>query len=273
MKATNTILTRSKLLKTIFLAALFAALLATPAICLAAAGDYELRREITGARLTEEGSYTIGLYAKRERGSLFDSALMISVKDETSGKTYRFEPAEIAGYEADIAIASFVKPGKSELFLSMQSGGSGGYGYYYVITFDGRAARFLYRSDDDRLPDAVIGMFDDNYRCRVAIEGTATRALLDIAARKAVYVESQVYDEGTGKLLNPVALYGGTYGVMGPTEPDAAGLSELRGIVSYSGLYHADTICTVTFTQSFKDGSWHLTGSEITPMTDLRPLE
>ena len=244
-------------------------LLATASASWAAARPFRpdrgfvLRKEVKGAQLTEGGAYTVRLYTKRDKGSPYDNALLLAIRDEKSGETFSFKPAEVAGYEADFEIANFTSKERAEIFLTMQSGGSGGYGYYYVVAFDGRAARFLYRSDSDPLPYRVNGSFRDGYRCFVKIDGTHWSKAIDVSAQKDALIEAGVYDGSTGKRIKAVDLDADPFSAMRPVDTNGDGIHELQGVVSCSAVFHANRICRVTFTQAFEKGRWRLADAEI----------
>ena len=232
----------------------------------------EVRQEARGVRLTKDATYTVRLLSKRDGASVFDDALILSIEDEHGEKTL-FDLEGIAGYEAGFTAEHFIDRHKFEIFLSMDSGGSGGYGYYYVISFDGRDARVIYDSDKDALPSLVTGSFVDGYRCVVRTHGKEDHAAIDLSPHKAEYDREGVYDPATGKLLKPVDIWAGTYGDMIAMKPLLGGTSSLKGIVSYSGLYHADKLLTVTITQSYDRGRWHPVALELAPWDNLKILQ
>lgn len=230
---------------------------------------FVLRKEVKGAQLTEERAYTVRLYTKRDKGSPYDNALLLAIRDEKSGETFSFKPAEVAGYEADFEIANFTSRGHAEIFLTMQSGGSGGYGFYYVVAFDGRAARFLYRSDSDPLPYRVSGSFRDGYRCFVKVDGTQWGEAIDVSTQKDALVETGVYDGSTGKRLKAIELDADPFSAMRPVDTNGDGIHELRGISAYSAVFHANRICAVAFTQRYEKGRWQLIDAKIAAWKEL----
>ena len=225
---------------------------------------FVLRKEIKGAQLTASDTYTVRLYTKRDGKSPYDKSLLLAVVNEKSGETHAIQPAEVAGYEADIELAHFRDKQRTEIFLSMDSGGSGGYGYYYVVAFDGRAGHFLYRSDSDRLPYRVQGFFLDNFRCLVKVGGTHREAVIDLTSRKNTFIEAGVYDQ-SGKRQRQIELDVDPFSAMRPVDTNGDGIHELRGTAAYSAVFHANGICTATFTQSYVKGRWRLVDAEIAP--------
>lgn len=234
---------------------------------------YDVRQEVRDVPLTKDGLYTVRLLSARDGDSAFDRALILAVEDADGTETL-FDLGDIAGYEARFSVEKFAGKDKAELFLSMNSGGSGGYGCYYVVSFDGRSARVLYDSMRDALPSHVTGKFVDGYRCIVRTHGEADGAVIDLSPRKSLYDREGVYNPAGGKLLKAVDIWCGSYGEMTPTKHRGLdGTSALRGTVAYSGLFHADRILTVTITQSYDKGRWHAVAYEIKPWGDLKILQ
>lgn len=239
------------------------------------AGDeegYLLRQEASGVPLTKDAAYTVRLLSERdEGGSGFDSAMLLSFEN-ANGVKFIFSLGDIAGYDASFKTISFVERDKAEVFLSMSTGGSGGYGSFYVIDFDGRDACIIYDSDKDPLPSHVTGRFTDGYRCVASTHGESGIIAIDLTPRKSLYDNAIVYDPAGGKLLKPVELWGGSYGSMAPTKPRGDGTSALRGTVAFSGLFNADRILSVTITQTYEKGRWRPLLYDIKPWNDLKTM-
>lgn len=256
-------------MKKTFLAFALALSICSQAAAADTLGAFQKRIELKDVELVPNESYAVRLLTRRAKGEHLDAEVQLIVTGAATGSSLLFDLVDVAGFDPKITPLPLVSRDRKELFLSMYSGGSGGYSSYYVIAFDGRAARYVYNSDSDPFPSRVNGLFMDGYKCRVWISGTDIDTVIDLSPRKERYRQEGVYD-ASGKLLKQVEVWGGSYAAMEAADVDGDGIFELQGTVYYSGEYHADTIFTVTFTQSLQPGREETVRFAIDPSDDLK---
>ena len=232
-------------------------------------GEYLVLQEAEG-NLQRDKSSEIRLIAERDKDSVFDKALWLEVRPK-GGKAFLVPLKEIAGFDAEIELKNFTSPWRSDIFLSMQTGGSGGLGNYYVIeiTDEGKPV-FHFNSESTQLP-AVKGEFLDDYRGDVVVRETdkETQAFVNLTSRKEQYDKGGVYDPKSKKLKAPVEIWGGGYSQLIPMDADNDGIDELRGVLELSGVDHTDRIASIVYTLKYRDGKWDVVNSRIVPAEGL----
>ena len=232
------------------------------------AGNFSVIQELSG-KLLEGERATVRLVGKHEKNSQFYDGFWLEVTPE-KGKSFVVPLRRaVKGYAPRIEARNFVSPGRAEIFMSLDSGGSGGLGNYFVmeLTRD-RRLHYLFDSGTNEAPQ-VIGSFMDEFRAEVSVVGAGVQSLVDLISRRDEYEKQGVYAARTGKLKNPVNLMGGGYSALTAIDSDNNGIDELRGVQQMSGTSHADRIASVVYTMAYRDGKWELLNARIEPAEGL----
>ena len=231
-------------------------------------GNYSVIQELSG-RLLEGQRATVRLVGEHERNSKFYDGFWFEVTPEKGKSFVAPLRKSVKGYAPRIEAKNFVSPGRTEIFMSLDSGGSGGLGNYYImeLTAD-RRLHYLFDSTTNEAPK-VIGSFMDEFRAEVSVVGAGVQSLVDLISRRDDYEKQGVYEPRTGKLKNPVELMGGGYSALTAVDADNNGIDELRGVQQMSGTSHADRIASVVYTMAYRDGKWELFNARIEPAEGL----
>jgi hypothetical protein len=231
-------------------------------------GNYSAIQELSG-NFQEGKPLTVRLIGKHEKNAPYYDGFWLELIPEEGDKTIVALKEGVQGYEPYMEARHFVHPRHAEIFLSLQSGGSGGLGNYYVIgvTEDGKL-RHLFDSDSDQ-PPTVIGSFMDKYRAKISVEGLGVRSLVNLDSRKNAYDQEGVFASRNGKLKKPVQIWGGGYSDLRAIDADNDGVDELRGVLQLSGTSHADRIADVYYTLAYRGGKWEILNARIEPADDL----
>ena len=239
-------------------------------------GHYSMVQELSGNfKDGTDNAVTVRLIGKHEQKSPFYNGFWLEILAENGGKSTLVPLRKnVEGYDPYMEARNFRYPARSEIFLSLQSGGSGGLGNYFIFEItDENKIRYLFDSDADQ-PPSVKANFLDQYQGEITVEATGTQARVDLTSRRKQYEEQGVYDPKTGVLKEAVEIWGGGYSSLIAMDGDNNGIDELRGVLELSGTSHADRVASVIYTMAYYDGKWTVINDRIAPaegLTLMRP--
>lgn len=197
-------------------------------------------------------------------GSPFVENIMLLIQD---GKTHKYTSIplkENAGYNPTVFLGDFTKDGVDDIFVSVDSGGSGGFSYDYVYSFVNNIPKLLFDSEaySDELKYEVN--YRDNYKVEVICDTLKKKYIIDISDKGAEYL-SEIYNpDGTLKtqidtpMLGEVIPLGNVY----PVDYQRDGIYDLNFIQRVVGKYNADTLGLI-------QTELHWDGAEFTPVNQL----
>ena len=194
---------------------------------------------------TKNGSvYRAELTAVYENKGLFAQNITINLYYPETGEKMVITPAQNAGYSPAIVLADFTGDGAEEIFLGITSGGSGGYGYYYIYEPDQNSVNVLF--DYEKLANPYCAEYADCYKVTVTDQTLGEIYNIDISDRGEDYL-SALYDEN-GKLLNPVPADVSAVNTVLPFFDNNKSRFNLLVLRRITGLYNADSF---GYTQNF----------------------
>lgn len=144
------------------------------------------------------------LYGNKSGNSIssFVDDITIVIEDGYSGTTSTITPEFNAGYSPRLFLGDFTTDGVDDIKLSIDSGGSGGYGYFYIYTFINNIPREIFNFDQYNALFQYKVDYVDLYRVEVYNANHDILFVLDISYKGDEYV-SQYYDE-FGRLITPI---------------------------------------------------------------------
>ncbi len=154
-----------------------------------------------------------------------------------------------SGYEPTVQFADLNHDGCKDVFVSIQTGGSGGIVENELYSFKDR--KFVDLSVP--LPVQVEAYFIDGYKARIKLPNNKSYTI-DLSGRKEDYDRMGLYKDG--KLSEPTELMIDPYSSMKITRT-LSGLG-LNGIQRVSGAYHADGIGDIESLWFYANGKWVL---------------
>lgn len=194
-------------------------------------------------------------------GSPFVEDISILIQD---GKTHKYTTIplkENMGYNPTVFLGDFTKDGVDDIFVSIDSGGSGGFSYDYVYSYTNNIPKLLFDSEgySDDLKYQVNYL--NNYKVQVICDTTKKKYIIDISGKGSDYL-SQIYNsDGTLKpdldtpFLGEVIPLGNVY----PVDYQRDGIYDLLLLQRVIGLYNADTLGVI-------QTELHWNGAEFTPV-------
>lgn len=168
--------------------------------------------------------------------------------------------ANNAGYNPRMFLGDFNNDDIPDVLVSIDSGGSGGFGFYYIYSFRNSIAAKLFDSDEFN----KTYQYEVEFRggCKVSVFSKYTREtyIIDVRNKKDFYVEQGVYNKSC-KLLKPTEGFVPGLNTLYPATADQTGRYNLLVLLKIAGLYNADTLGYVEMNMSW-DGSQFIPVSE-----------
>src|SRR5665647_115140 len=121
------------------------------------------------------------------------------------------------GYNARLFLGDFDKDRIPDILVSIDSGGSGGYGFFYMYSFKNNVVRKMFDVDSYNNSYIFKVNYEDNYKVSVSNTQLNVLFLIDISLKGPDYLVG-LYNE-KGKLLKPVQ---GDVLALGALKPIAA---------------------------------------------------
>jgi hypothetical protein len=197
------------------------------------------RGDVTGDGVVDL-IYITGRKPDGDTGWFADNITLV-IEDGQDGSIRAIKPAYNAGYNARLFLGDFDADGISDIKVSIDAGGSGGYGIYYIYSFKDYIWRqlFDFEAYNNAYPFKVD--YKDFFRVSVSSAGLNKLFILDISSKGSDYL-SQYY-RPDGKLKAPVQGEVLALGALVPVVTDErTNTYDLLGYQRIIGTINAETL-------------------------------
>ena len=197
---------------------------------------------------------------KENPNDIFIRNITVVIEDGKTKRITSFTFENNAGYNSRLFLGDFTGDNIPEIFISIDSGGSGGFGFYYLYSFKNSVVSKLFDNEEFNNTYKYEVVFREN--CIVAIYSEYFRKTyyLDVSARKEFYQEQGVYNANC-RLLKPVRGFVPGLNNLYPLESGISGRYNLLAVQRIIGLFGADTLGYIETTLAW-DGSMFRAVSE-----------
>lgn len=155
--------------------------------------------DVTGDGILDK----VSVYGKKQAPSeIFADNITIVIEDGRTHKIYTITPKFNSGYNSSVFLGDFTKDNINDIKISIDSGGSGGYGFFYIYSFNGNIFKEIFNFDDYNSYYKFKVDYADFYRVNISSSMLDKLFILDISYKGYDYL-SQYYSEN-GKLKAPV---------------------------------------------------------------------
>ncbi|WP_181347835.1 VCBS repeat-containing protein [Thalassobacillus sp. CUG 92003] len=175
--------------------------------------------------------------------------ITLIIQDGRTNLFYSVPLKSNGGYDPQLFLGDFTGDRVDDILISINSGGSGGFGFYYVYSFlnNQPALLFDYEVFNDTYQYSVTYL--PNYRVKIVSETLDKVFIIDISTRGEAYL-SEIYNPN-GTLKQPIEGWVSVLNVLYPIDFQGDGIYELYAIQPIAGQYSADQLGLVQTTLSW----------------------
>lgn len=207
--------------------------------CFAVVKDVQVLLSSQCGRVLSEGVQKVELYASYHNKGLYAHDIKIVVKDKHSDKQlFVITPKEDSGYFPAVLLADFTGDGVDEIYIGIDSGGSGAFGYYYIYSLVNGSVETLF--DYSTLPNNYTAQYVDNYKVAVSDSVDNVTFNIDISQRDRQYLDG-IYNSD-GKLIKPVSADVSAVNTVYPYFFSTRNKFNILVLRRITGLYNADSL-------------------------------
>jgi len=199
---------------------------------------------------------TVYLIAKKAdySNSPFLSDIKVIIIDGNTSISNEIVFDNNAGYNPTLFLGPFTNRKLDDIFVSINSGGSGGFGYYYLYSYVNNREKLLFDTNKFNNSFLYEVNYKDNYRVEVINLTLKKSFIIDISNKDREYI-SNIYDK-TGKLKRTTSgevLY---LNNLYPLDINGDGVYDLYALNRVIGLYGADTLGNIETYLLWDSGSF-----------------
>ncbi|NBI07947.1 VCBS repeat-containing protein [Senegalia massiliensis] len=194
------------------------------------------RGDVTGDRIPDN-IYLTGI---KTIDSPFVQNITLVIQDGKTGMRNYVSFKSDSGYEPTITLRDFTGDGVKDILISIASGGSGGFMYYYIYSAINNIPKLLfdYNIFNETYKYKVI--YKDFYKVDVINITDKIKYIIDISYKGQEYL-NEIYDSN-GKLKSEIEGFVNPLSGLYPIDFDLDGIYELIGYQRIAGLYNADSL-------------------------------
>lgn len=170
--------------------------------------------------------------------SPFVDKIEILIKAGATNKYTRIRIKENSGYNPTLYLSDFTGDRVDDILVSIDSGGSGAIGYYYIYSFANNRAKelFDFQAFNEKYKYEV--KYKDNYKVEVISKTLRKKYLIDISNKGKDYL-NEIYNKN-GKLKNPINGFVNPISGLYPIDIQRNGIFGLYILQQIAGQYNAD---------------------------------
>lgn len=192
--------------------------------------------DVNGDRI-KDNIYLVGEKATETETPYYKNIRLV-IQDGKTNKPYRIVPQENQGYNPTIFLGDFTGDRVDDILINIDSGGSGGYAFYFMYSFLNNIPKELFNSESFYEKYKYDVIYRDNYQ--VEVKGPIRNYTVDIKYKGEEYL-SEIYDDN-GKLKEPIEGWVNPLGGLYPVDFQRDGIYELYASQWIAGRYNADGI-------------------------------
>jgi hypothetical protein len=156
--------------------------------------------DVTGDGVADK----VSLYGNKPEGAvgIFADNIIVEIEDGHTKQIKIIAPAFNSGYNARLFLGDFTKDKTDDIKVSIDSGGSGGYGYFYIYSFKNSHLQEIFNFDKYNKEYIYKVDYANLYKADVGNVMLDKLFILDVSYKGYDYL-SQYYLEN-GKLIKPL---------------------------------------------------------------------
>ncbi|ASF38274.1 spore coat protein [Halobacillus halophilus] len=194
----------------------------------------------------------IYLTGQKLEDSPYVTHVTLVIQDGFSNRLYHIPLPTSQGYQPRIFLGDFTGNGIDDILISINSGGSGGFGYFYLYSFVNNQAVLLfdYEKFNEWFEYAVT--YKDQYRVEIVNQTLQLSYSIDLSNRDSKYL-AEIYNEN-GTLKQPLNGWVSGLNQLYPIDFDGNGVYDLYALQRVIGRYSADQLGLIQTPLAFRNG-------------------
>lgn len=193
--------------------------------------------------------------------SPFIQNITLLIQDGSTGRLTRVPLSENSGYNPRLFLGDFTGDGIKDIFISIDSGGSGAIMFHYIYSFVNNVPRLIFDFNSYNEEYKYDVTYKDNYKVEVVSRKNNEKYIIDISLRDRDYL-SEIYDEN-GKLKAPISGFVNPLSGLYPVDFNSDGVYELLAYQKIAGRYNADSLGYILNTLKWTDSGFALDNQNI----------
>ena len=208
--------------------------------------------DVTGDRIPDH----VYLTGTMTQGSPFIQNITLLVQNGRTGEVKHVALQENAGYNPTIFLGDFTGNGVDDIFISINSGGSGGIMYHYIYSFLNNQPQLLFDFNVYNEQYQYTVTYQNNYKVEVISLNNQQKYMIDLSTRDSEYL-NEIYDKN-GQLKSPITGFVNPLSGLYPVDFDYNKKYELLAYQKIAGRYNADSLGYVLNTLEWRDNRFIL---------------
>jgi hypothetical protein len=208
--------------------------------------------DVTGDRIPDH----VYLTGTMTQGSPFIQNITLLVQNGRTGEVKHVALQENAGYNPTIFLGDFTGNGVDDIFISINSGGSGGIMYHYIYSFLNNQPQLLFDFNVYNEQFQYTVTYQNNYKVEVISLNNQQKYMIDLSTRDSEYL-NEIYDKN-GQLKSPITGFVNPLSGLYPVDFDYNKKYELLAYQKIAGRYNADSLGYVLNTLEWRDNRFIL---------------
>lgn len=182
--------------------------------------------------------------------------LQLLITDGNTFAIYKIDIPDVIGYNPTLFLFPFRDSKVNDIFISIASGGSGGFYFVYIYGYeDNKFIKLFGNNEFEQMFKYQVNYVDD-YQVEVINDTLQKKFKLDISYKDQDYLDELYHDDGT--LKKPT--FGDVLGLNQafPIDIDNDGIFELLTFQRIIGLYNADLLGYLETVLAWKNNQFEI---------------
>lgn len=218
-----------------------------------------IEADVTGDAVTDK-IYLAG--HKTQFASQYADHLSITVKSGADNSLNTFSLDKVGGYQTQLFTGDFSGDKVPDVYVATASGGSGGWSYYNIVSFNENRPQEIFNAQDNQ-NQTITGRFIDGWKAEIKNNTNGKTLAIDVSARKNDYLRLGIYGED-GIVKRQTQTMTAPFSRLDPVDVDNDGVYELKGIQRISGAYRADSIADIEMVLKYGGTAWNSQSVKLT---------
>ena len=212
-----------------------------------------MRGDVNGDGIPDN-VYLTGIKAS---DSPFTENITLVIQDGRTGRFTNIPLSDNSGYNPRLFLGEFTGDGTCDIFISINSGGSGAIMYHYIYSFINNTPQLLFDFNSYNEEYNYDVTYKDNYKVEVISKKNNKNYIIDISTSRDDEYLHEIYYEN-GKLKSPISGFVNPLSGLYPVDFDSNNVYELLAYQKIAGRYNADSLGYVLNTLKWKDNAFIL---------------